>query len=65
MEPGNAQGRLPSMLEGFAKAGRAAVYRYTLDETVVAMDLCIESAGTLVILKPVTTTQTKAFRLPF
>lgn len=52
IEPGNAQGRFYlSMLEGFAAAGRAVVYRYTLDDKVVAMDLCIESAGTLVILK--------------
>ena len=52
IEPGNGQGRFYlSMLEGFAAAGRAVVYRYTLDDKVLAMDLCIESASTLVILK--------------
>lgn len=39
------------MLERFARAGRARIYQYCFDDAVVSMDLCIETGGTLVILK--------------
>lgn len=48
----NAQGRFYlAMLENFARQGRARVYRYRFNDAVVAMDLCIEQAGQLIILK--------------
>lgn len=48
----NAQGRFyAEMLRGFCAAGRGRIYRYRFDDKVVAMDLCIESDGLLVILK--------------
>lgn len=40
-----------AMLEAFARAGRARLYQYWFDDAVVAMDLCIESGGKIVILK--------------
>lgn len=40
-----------AMLESFAREGRARLYQYWFDDAVVAMDLCIESAGKIVILK--------------
>jgi len=40
-----------AMLEGFARKGRARIYQYWFDDAVVAMDLCIESGGKIVILK--------------
>ncbi|HEY1397265.1 GNAT family N-acetyltransferase [Roseateles sp.] len=40
-----------AMLEGFARAGRVRLYQYWFDDAVVAMDLCIESGGKIVILK--------------
>lgn len=52
IEPDNAQGRFYlRMLQNFAAKNRASAYRYTLNERVVAMDLCIESDDVLVILK--------------
>lgn len=48
----NAQGRFyRAMLEGFARRGAARVYRYWFDEQLVAMDLCIEDAEAIVVLK--------------
>src|SRR5690606_7546681 len=48
----NAQGRFyRSMLEGFASQGQARIYRYRFNDQVVAMDLCIEEDGTLIVLK--------------
>jgi CelD/BcsL family acetyltransferase involved in cellulose biosynthesis len=48
----NAQGRFyRAMFESFCAAGRGRIYRYRFGEKVVAMDLCIESGSTLVILK--------------
>lgn len=48
----NAQGRFyAEMLHAFCAAGRGRIYRYRFDDKVVAMDLCIESDGLLVILK--------------
>jgi CelD/BcsL family acetyltransferase involved in cellulose biosynthesis len=52
VHPGNAQGRFyRQMLENFCKAGRGRIYRYSFDGNAVAMDLCIETEGTIVILK--------------
>jgi CelD/BcsL family acetyltransferase involved in cellulose biosynthesis len=39
------------LLEGFAEQGGAEVWRYWYDDKLVATDLCIHHAGTLVILK--------------
>jgi CelD/BcsL family acetyltransferase involved in cellulose biosynthesis len=48
----NAQGRFyRSMLEAFCRAGKGRIYRYRFGEKVVAVDLCIEGGGALVILK--------------
>jgi GNAT acetyltransferase-like protein len=48
----NAQGRFyRSMLEAFCDAGKGRIYRYRFGERVVAVDLCIEGGGALVILK--------------
>jgi CelD/BcsL family acetyltransferase involved in cellulose biosynthesis len=52
IHPDNAQGRFyRAMLERFAEAGDARVYRYRLGERDVAVDLCIASGTTLVVLK--------------
>lgn len=52
IHPGNDQGRFyTAMLEGFARRGQAAVYRYYFDAQLVAMDLCIEGDGALIVLK--------------
>lgn len=52
IHPDNAQGRFyRTALEAFCTEGRGRVYRYLLDDQVVAMDLCIEGDDTLVILK--------------
>ncbi len=52
IHPDNAQGRFyTAMLEGFAQRGHAAVYRYWFGEQLVAMDLCIEGDGALIVLK--------------
>ena len=51
-EPSPRVATLPHvMLEGFARKGRARIYQYWFDDAVVAMDLCIESGGQIVILK--------------
>ena len=48
----NAQGRFyTSVFESFCAKGAGRIYRYLFDEKVVAMDLCIEDAGVVVILK--------------
>ena len=48
----NAQGRFyTSVFESFCARGTGRIYRYLFDDKVVAMDLCIEDAGVLVILK--------------
>jgi CelD/BcsL family acetyltransferase involved in cellulose biosynthesis len=52
ISPENAQGRFyRSMLEAFCRAGKGRIYRYRFGEKVVAVDLCIEGGGALVILK--------------
>jgi hypothetical protein len=48
----NAQGRFyTSVFESFCAQGAGRIYRYLFDGKVVAMDLCIEGPGVLVILK--------------
>ena len=48
----NSQGRFyRSMLEAFCRAGEGRIYRYRFGERVVAVDLCVEGGGALVILK--------------
>ncbi|MEO7581015.1 MAG: GNAT family N-acetyltransferase [Massilia sp.] len=52
IHPDNAQGRFyTSMLENFCKRGAATVNRYWFDDRLVAMNLCIEGDGSLIILK--------------
>ncbi|KQQ87033.1 GNAT family N-acetyltransferase [Massilia sp. Leaf139] len=49
---GNAQGRYyRAMLEALAARGAASVYRYYFGEQLVAMDLCVEDADSIVVLK--------------
>jgi CelD/BcsL family acetyltransferase involved in cellulose biosynthesis len=52
VSPDNAQGRFYThTLENFCRQGRGRVWQLSFGERVVAMDLCIESADTLVVLK--------------
>lgn len=52
IHPDNEQGRFyRTMLEAFCSAGAARIYRYRFGDRVVAIDLCIEGGGALVILK--------------
>ena len=52
IHPDNAQGRFyRAMLEAFCEAGACRIYRYRFADRVVAIDLCIEGGGALVILK--------------
>ncbi|BAP87969.1 uncharacterized protein E1O_08380 [Burkholderiales bacterium GJ-E10] len=52
IHPDNAQGKFyRAMLENFLAAGRGRIYRYSFNDQVVAFDLCIENADTLVVLK--------------
>ena len=52
VHPENAQGRFYSALMAtFLRRGQGVIYRYWYDEAVVAMDLCIEGNGSLIILK--------------
>jgi len=49
---GNAQGRYyRAMLEALAGRNAASVYRYYFNEQLVAMDLCVEDADSIVVLK--------------
>jgi len=58
----NAQGRFyTAMLEDFCRRGAGRIYRYSFGGKVVAMDLCIEGNGTLVILKTTYDEQQKRF----
>jgi CelD/BcsL family acetyltransferase involved in cellulose biosynthesis len=48
----NAQGRFyRAMLEGFCQRGAGSVYRYWFNDQLVAMDLCIEDAEQIIVLK--------------
>ena len=61
IHPDNDQGRFyRAMLENFCADGRGRIYSLCLDGTPVAMDLCIEAAGELVILKTTYDEQQKA-----
>jgi CelD/BcsL family acetyltransferase involved in cellulose biosynthesis len=52
IHPENAQGRFyQTMLEAFCRRGAGRIYRYWYNDKIVAMDLCIEGDGTLIILK--------------
>jgi len=52
ISPDNAQGRFyRDMLEAFCRVGGGRIYRYRFGDRVVAVDLCIEGGGALVILK--------------
>lgn len=52
VHPDNAQGRFYlAALQNFAGQGRARVWQLSFDDRVVAMDLCIESDDTLIVLK--------------
>ena len=52
IHPDNAQGRFyRELLEHASLRGEAVVYQYLFDDRVVAMNLCLLSQGTLVVLK--------------
>jgi CelD/BcsL family acetyltransferase involved in cellulose biosynthesis len=52
VHPDNAQGRFYSqMMRNFCAEGRGEIWRLRFGEKTVAVDLCIQSGGTLVILK--------------
>ncbi len=52
IHPDNAQGRYyRELLEQASARGEATVYQYLFDDRVVAMNLCLLSQGTLVVLK--------------
>jgi CelD/BcsL family acetyltransferase involved in cellulose biosynthesis len=52
IHPDNDQGRFyQAMLENFCRAGRGRILRYWFNERLVAVDLCIEGNGQLIILK--------------
>lgn len=52
VDAANAQGRFyRGMLETLAAQDAASVYRYYLDQRLVAMDLCIEDRDSIVVLK--------------
>lgn len=48
----NEQGRFyRAVFEDFCRIGAGRIYRYRFDERVVAVDLCLESGGTHVLVK--------------
>lgn len=48
----NSQGRFYcALMKTFLRRGQGVIYRYWYDDAVVAMDLCIEGNGSLIILK--------------
>ena len=52
VHPDNPQGRFyRAMMENFCRARAGRIYRYRIGERVAAMDMGIENAGVLVILK--------------
>jgi CelD/BcsL family acetyltransferase involved in cellulose biosynthesis len=52
IHPDNDQGRFyRSMLENFCRKGQGRILRYWFGERLVAMNLCIEGNGQLIILK--------------
>lgn len=52
IHPDNAQGRFYlDLFERASRRGEAVIYRYRFDDRIVAMNLCLARAGTLVVLK--------------
>lgn len=52
IHPENAQGRFyRELFEHASLRGEAVVYEYLFDERVVAMNLCLQRQGTLIVLK--------------
>jgi hypothetical protein len=52
IHPDNAQGRFyRAMLEEYCRNGTGWIYRYLFGDKVVAVDLCVGNADTLVVLK--------------
>lgn len=52
IHPDNAQGRFyRALLEDCCHLGRGRIYRYWYGESVSAVDLCVESGDTLIVLK--------------
>jgi len=52
VDAGNAQGRYyRAMLDALAGRNASSVYRYYFNEQLVAMDLCVEDAHSIVVLK--------------
>jgi len=52
IHPDNAQGRYyRELLEQASLSGEAVVYEYLFDERVVAMNLCLQRKGVLIVLK--------------
>jgi CelD/BcsL family acetyltransferase involved in cellulose biosynthesis len=48
----NAQGKFYlNMLENFCRQGAGHIFRYWYNDNIVAMDLCIEGNGSLIVLK--------------
>ncbi len=62
----NAQGRFyRALLERHAAHGQAAVYQYSFDEKVVAMNICLSGNGTLIVLKTTYDESVKQFSPAF
>jgi hypothetical protein len=52
VDAANAQGQFyRGMLEGFCRRGAGSIYRYWFNDQLVAMDLCIEDARQIIVLK--------------
>lgn len=52
VHPDNDQGRFyRDMLEAMCRRGAGSVYRYWIGDRLAAMDLCVEDAGCVVVLK--------------
>ena len=52
IHPDNAQGRFYlEMMEHASLRGEAVIYQYLFDDKVVAMNLCLERRGVLIVLK--------------
>jgi hypothetical protein len=59
---GSTQGRFYArVFESFCAAGKGRIYRFLVDGKVAAMDLCIEEAGVVVVLKTAYDETFKAF----
>ncbi len=66
ISPDNAQGRFyRDLLEKAAERQEAVVYEYLFDDRVVAMNLCLERNGVLVVLKTTYDESIKAFSPAF